>query len=613
MDTKRLILAIVLSIVVITVYQYVFVPKPVKPIAQPASSSSQPLAETYPDKGQVPGQVADETGSGETESSRIEDIFSQKKEEKKIEQKVEAAPVDQDLKDTGIKEITVENELFEAVFTNQGGALKSFILKKRFIGDKSYLDDLGNPLNLVSDSVKKYGLYPFHFSPFEDNEVFSDLNKQLFLYQGDLRLNASQDKMQEIVFRFADKSRNLEVIKRFVFSPYSYVIDLEFDIIRDGKHLEAPVVFGPDIENNVNPERVMQQNLKIGAYDGRNIQSVEFGKLKTEKTKSGSLEKSSGPINGSFFWAAYERTYFAAIFRTDPRNSNLKYFLVKEGLEKGKYQLYSYLILSNPTALYLGPKDEEVLSTVSGIFPDVNKVIEYGWFGSIAKIMLKGINFIHVRVLNFGNYGWAIILFTIFLKLILFPLTYSSSVSMAKMQTLQPKIKAIRKKYKNQKDPTQRRNMNTEMMALYKQEKVNPAGGCLPLLLQLPILWGFFRLLAVSINVRHEPWLLWIKDLSLKDPYYILPILMGITQIILQKMSPSGGVDGAQKKMMYIMPVVIVFFVMNLPSGLTLYWFVSNILQMGQQHLINKKIYAKKRDEEKQWRAEKRKKGGKVK
>jgi YidC/Oxa1 family membrane protein insertase len=155
--------------------------------------------------------------------------------------------------------------------------------------------------------------------------------------------------------------------------------------------------------------------------------------------------------------------------------------------------------------------------------------------------------------------------------------------------------------------------MNTEMMALYKQEKVNPAGGCLPLLLQLPILWGFFRLLAVSINVRHEPWMLWIQDLSLKDPYYILPILMGITQIILQKMSPSSGTDGAQKKMMYIMPVVIVFFVMNLPSGLTLYWFIYNLLQMGQQHFINKRIYSKKREEEKRRKSEKRKKGGKVK
>ena len=170
---------------------------------------------------------------------------------------------------------------------------------------------------------------------------------------------------------------------------------------------------------------------------------------------------------------------------------------------------------------------------------DLNKIIEYGWFGAIAKIMLKGINFIHGFI---PNYGWALIIFTLFLKLILFPLTYSSSVSMAKMQSLQPKMKAIKKKYKNTKDMEQRKLMNMEIMALYKQEKVNPAGGCLPILLQLPILFGFFRLLSVSINVRHEPWILWITDLSKKDPYYVLPILMGVTQFIQQRMMPMTGV-----------------------------------------------------------------------
>ena len=130
-----------------------------------------------------------------------------------------------------------------------------------------------------------------------------------------------------------------------------------------------------------------------------------------------------------------------------------------------------------------------MLAAVEKEFPDLNKIIEYGWFGAIAKVMLKGITFIHGFL---PNYGWAIILFTLFLKLILFPLTYSSSVSMAKMQSLQPKMKAIKKKYKNTKDMEQRKLMNMEMMALYKQEKVNPAGGCLPLLLQLPLLWGIF-------------------------------------------------------------------------------------------------------------------------
>jgi YidC/Oxa1 family membrane protein insertase len=274
-------------------------------------------------------------------------------------------------------------------------------------------------------------------------------------------------------------------------------------------------------------------------------------------------------------------------------------------------ELYSYIIVTNPGMVFLGPKDEEILEQVKDIYPDVDIINEYGigfldgLLSPIAKLLLKGINLVHGFV---PNYGWAIVVFTIFLKILLFPLTYASSVSMAKMQTLQPKIKAIKKKYKNMRDPEQRRKMNEETMQLYKREKVNPASGCLPMLLQLPILFAFFALLRSCINIRHEPWILWIKDLSLKDPIYLLPILMGITQLIVQMMSPSGA-EGSQKKMMYIMPVIITFFVMSLPSALTLYWFASNILQIGQQFIINKKIFSEKKEEEKMRKAQKRKKG----
>jgi YidC/Oxa1 family membrane protein insertase len=610
MDTKKLVLAIVLSVIVITVYQYLFMPKPSETVRQPQAQSDQQIPDAVDYKSLDPKTA--ESPATTSESSSIQDIFSPKKEEKKVLEPMEPRKVESDISDNQIKDIIIENDLYTATFTNQGAGLKSFILKKRFHGDKQYLDDDKNPLDLVSEKVTRYGLYPFYFWPDEKNDVFFTLNAQKFSYQGELKRQVKDGRL-EIIFTYADKAQNLQAWKKFVFSPYSYIIELQFEIVKDGKFITPPVVFGPDIENNVSPERVMQQNLKIGAYDGNKIISVEFGKLKTEKTNNPALEKASGPVGGSFFWAAYERTYFAAIFKTDPRHSDIKYYLVKEIVEKNKPQLYSYMIVSNPRAVYLGPKDEDVLSTVTDIFLNANEVVEYGWFGSIAKIMGKGINFIYRQILNYGNYGWAIVLFTLFLKILLFPLTYTSSVSMAKMQTLQPKVKAIKKKYKNQKDPEQRKAMNTEMMALYKQEKVNPAGGCLPLLLQLPILWGFFRLLAVSISVHHEPWMLWIDDLSLKDPYYILPILMGVTQIILQKMSPSTGTEGVQKKMMYIMPVVIVFFVMNLPSGLTLYWFISNLLQMGQQHIINKRIYSKKKEEDRQRKSSKRKKGGKVK
>jgi len=162
---------------------------------------------------------------------------------------------------------------------------------------------------------------------------------------------------------------------------------------------------------------------------------------------------------------------------------------------------------------------------------------------------------------------------------------------MAKMQKVQPKLKALREKYKKMKtDPEQRKKYNMELMNIYKEEGINPASGCLPLLLQLPILWGFFNLLSRAVEIRHKPFVFWIKDLSAKDPYYVIPILMGITQFIIQKMTPSGG-DPSQKKIMLLMPIFLTIFFMNFPSGLVLYWLVQNIIQIGQQHLMNKHIY----------------------
>jgi len=165
---------------------------------------------------------------------------------------------------------------------------------------------------------------------------------------------------------------------------------------------------------------------------------------------------------------------------------------------------------------------------------------------------------------------------------------------MAKMADLQPKIKALRNKYKKSKtDIDERRKMNEEMMALYKQNGVNPAGGCLPILIQIPFFFGIFKMLQSAIEFRHSPWMLWIGDLSVKDPTYVTPILMGVTQFISQKMTPSTA-DPSQTKMMLLMPVIMTFFFLNFQSGLILYWLTSNVLQIGQQALMNSLMHRKK-------------------
>jgi len=593
MDTKKLILAIALSIIVITLYQYFFMPKPAVKTNVPVEAGVVPTA-TPP----VSAEKSDESGS-----KSLSDIFSKTKKKEKVEE-IKVEPVASDVAGDLEKDIVVETNLFTAVFTNRGGGLKSFVLKK-------YKDDLKNPLNLISEKVNdEFGgdkYLPFYFSVFSQEEFVKELNRNLFGHSGTGTLIVSGNIEKELVFKYSSVEKNISVEKRFFFRNDSYVIGMKISVVKDGKPISIPLVFGPDLENNIGAQRAQTSNLTLKGFDGTDIQDLKFSGVKRQKLGAG-IESGEGTFNGFFYWIAYERPYFVAMIRMARRDAPLKYYTVQREEEKGIKKDYSFITFSDPVSVYFGPKDEKELAKVEAIFPESNKVIDYGWaiFGAIAKIMLKGLTFIHQYI---PNYGWALVVFTLFIKILLFPLTYASSVSMAKMQTLQPKIKAIKKKYKNLKDPEQRKKMNAETMALYKTEKVNPAGGCLPLLLQMPVFFGLFRLLQTSISIRHEPWILWITDLSLKDAFYVLPILMGVTQIIVSKMSPTTA-DSSQKKMMYIMPVVMVFLFMNFSSGLNLYWFVSNLLQIGQQHIINKKIFSEKKREDAERKTLKRKKRG---
>jgi YidC/Oxa1 family membrane protein insertase len=238
--------------------------------------------------------------------------------------------------------------------------------------------------------------------------------------------------------------------------------------------------------------------------------------------------------------------------------------------------------------LYLGPKSQEHLNAVRG--DNVAAVIDYGsYLGIIVKPLLIALRYLN-RFTN--NYGWAIILLTFGLTFILMPFRIKQMVSMKKMQVLQPRIKEIQERYKKYKktDP-KRAEMNQEVMAVYRENKVNPLGGCMPLLLQMPFLFAFYRLLSVAIELRHAPFIAWMQDLSAKDPYYILPIVMGITMLISQKMTPmSPTTDPMQAKMMLIMPIVMTVFFLNVSSGLNLYFLCSNVFQIAFQKIAERWI-----------------------
>ncbi len=225
---------------------------------------------------------------------------------------------------------------------------------------------------------------------------------------------------------------------------------------------------------------------------------------------------------------------------------------------------------------YSGPKDYKVLTSLD---PKLSQVIEYGWFTFIAKPMFKLLQFIHDYV---GNWGWTIVLVTILIKTILYPLAYKGMISMNKLKELSPKVKQIQEKYKGDKQKA-----STHMMELYKKEGANPMGGCLPILLQIPVFFAIYRVLLNAIELKGAQWIWWIEDLALMDPYYILPILMGATMYIQQKITPNTMTDPMQRKMFQFLPVIFTFFFLWFPAGLTLYWFINNLFTVAQQYYIN--------------------------
>lgn len=238
---------------------------------------------------------------------------------------------------------------------------------------------------------------------------------------------------------------------------------------------------------------------------------------------------------------------------------------------------------------YWGSKEYERLAALPH---DLEETVQLGYFAFLVRPLLAGLHWIYDHIV--ANYGWAIVLMTVLIRILLLPLTHSSMKSMKKMQELNPRMQAIRAKYATKLRDKQgkpnlemQRKMNEEMMGLYKEHGVNPAGGCLPILLQMPILFAFYSLLSTAVELRGAPWLLWVHDLSAADPYYVLPLVMGATQFLQVKLSPQTG-DPMQRRMFMIMPLAFTFLFLGFPSGLVLYWLTNNVLTIVQQGVYNR-------------------------
>ena len=476
------------------------------------------------------------------------------------------------------KEIEVETPLYKAILTNVGPTIKSFRLRAYH----ETIEPDSPPIELVNLEKEMGGFltggFDNTFAAQRDKTVYEVDRQALHLGPGSLP--------ETLTFRSTD-SNGLLIRQTFRFYPDEYRIDLTIEVINKS---EKPIegAFSTVL-------KALPPDEKTGYYSFVGMVLLIDDKLEEVKIKKTSDEKD---LKGGIDWIAYEDDFFiSAVVPEREKRGSFHGRLLSSGLLEGTY--VSPPLLLNPSekasskyALYLGPRDLGILKEFGN---KLDRAVDFGWTDIIAKPLLYLLRFFNGYI---NNYGVSIILLTILIKILFWPLTHKSYKSMKEMQKLQPRMAKIREKYKGNKE-----QINKEMMALYKTYKVNPMGGCLPMIIQLPVFFALFRLLGSAIELRHAPFALWINDLSapdrlfnfsfsipfMKEPYGIpvLTLLMGASMFIQQKMTPTPG-DPAQAKIMMFLPIIFTFMFINFPSGLVLYWLVNNVLSIGQQYRIHK-------------------------
>jgi len=406
---------------------------------------------------------------------------------------------------------------------------------------------------------------------FVDSTVETDPN---VLFEGDreqLTISEGRDP-GKLTFSWTYPGE-ISIEKIYTFYPDRYLFDLDFTVrnISDGVINQSGIL---SWNQYVDPNREQDTYGFDGPvyYLKEAVDTLAVKKIKTPVT-----------LGPDVSWGGYESKYFmAALISQQPSLTSL--VLSKEGEDMVSVNLEGPRNVIPPQqagsfrySLYVGPKDHGILKSL-GL--GLENAIDFGsWIKWLALPLLAALKFIYGFV---HNYGMAIIILTLFVKIIFWPLGNISYRSMKGMQKLQPKITELREKFKDDKA-----RLNQEVMSLYKIHKVNPMSGCLPIFIQIPVFFGLYKALLYSIELRHAPFFFWIGDLSAKDPLYITPILMGATMFLQQRMTPSAG-NEMQQKMMMFMPLVFTFLFLNFPSGLVLYWLFNNILSIGQQYYVNR-------------------------
>jgi YidC/Oxa1 family membrane protein insertase len=541
---RQFILAIVLSFLVIIGWQALFpAPQPPRPAPPPQKVTTAPSGDAAPS--------AQPTDRSVDQPAPVE-----------LNAPIVAAASEQD--------IVVRNGPVEAVLTTRGAAIKNWRLE-------SYRDGLGKPLELVPQNVPD-AVKPFTLRV-DDDQTSAKLRDALFKPDRQ-EIVVTPNGTATLTFEYQDAG-GLAARKEFTFSAAQpYVVRFTASVSLNGQTLNPSVQWGPALGTGVvkggmtyapPPQPVF--------YRDKDVTRVPIGKIESHRQQQGNFEFAG--VDDHYFLAALVSATPGLQVRYDPVS------MTAQGTGQAlQFISWSVRLPSPPqnAEYFFGPKDHDVLQ---GIKPILVYSIDFGMFDWLVIPLLSALKWLNGYI---GNYGWSIIALTVLINLAMFPLRHKSVVSMRKMQEIQPQMKAIQERYSKLKatDPA-RQKMNEEVMALYRQAGTNPAAGCVPMLLMFPVLIAFYAMLSVAIELRGAPFIGWIKDLSAYDPWFVTPLLMGLTQFIQTKMTPMSA-DPVQQRMMLFMPLMFTGMLLWAPSGLVLYWTASNVWTIAQQMITNRLI-----------------------
>lgn len=559
---RRVLIAVLLSFLVLYLYQ-VLVPSPPQKPVQASKIATAPNASAPAASNPTPSvQGAQEERGASGEARRAPNAVPT------------AAPA---ITAVAPRDIVVENATVHAVFTTRGAVLKSWQLQK-------FHDEFGRPLEIIAGHAPADSPLPFTLGA-DDPALAARLASATFTVSNESG-GAGQPWRAE--FDYTDPS-GVHAQKIFAIDPAKpYVIVVTASLTKNGQPQPTTLTWGPALGSgiviksrtyNPPPEPVFARENKVTR--------ITPAKIAQQPT-----------VDGAFGFAGVDDHYFITCVVKPAGAPRLEYGQVEapsngatfDGSAIDAYHYVSWSIRypspPGPQRFFAGPKDFDILKSVDG---ELVRAIDFGVFAVIVVPLLQALKGINQYV---GNFGWSLIILTVLINVVMFPLRHKSVVSMRKMQEIQPEVKAIQDRYKNLKmsDPA-RSKMNTELMDLYKQRGVNPASGCVPMLLTLPLIYAFYAMLSVAIELRGAPFILWVHDLSAHDPYFIWPVLMGITMFVQQKMTPTTA-DPMQARMMLFMPVMMTFLFLWAASGLVIYWTVSNAWGIAQQMITNRLIGA---------------------